>query len=80
MFTAKASGIKTKKEVKFKYEWWKFSSGNNPIMVERNKRRLLIDNVGIGDESDYYCIVTNEWGNKKHSNTVHLTVTGKIKN
>ena len=48
-------------------------------MVGRNKPRLLIDNVRIGDESGYYCIVTNEWGNKKHSNTVHLTVTGKIK-
>ena len=63
MFTAKTSGIKTK-EIKFKYEWWKFSSGHNPFMVGRNKS-LLIDNVGIGDESGYYCIVTNEWGNKE---------------
>ena len=75
MFTAKASGIKTK-EVKFKYDWWKFSSGHNPFMVGR---RLLIDNVGIGDASGYYCIVTNEWGNKKNSSRVHLIVTGKIR-
>ena len=76
IFTATATGIKTRA---FEYEWWKFSSGQQSVMVGRN-RQLQIQNVKIKDERSYYCIVTNEWGNKISSERVHLTVTGKTQN
>ena len=75
-FTATATGIKTRA---FEYEWWKFSSAQQSVMVGRSKR-LRIENVKIKDGRSYYCIVTNEWGNKKSSERVHLTVTGKTQN
>ena len=76
VFTPTATGIKTRP---FEYEWWKFSSGQQSVMVGRN-RRLRIQNVKIKDGGSYYCIVTNEWGNKISSKKVNLTVTGKTQN
>ena len=75
-FTATASGIKTRSG-EFEFEWWKLSNGQQSLMVKRTKR-LQIQNVKIKDRGEYYCVVINEWGNKKISDSVHLIVTGKI--
>ena len=72
-FTTTATGRKT---TKFKYEWFKYNNKQRSLII-RNKN-LVIYNVRIKDEGSYYCIVTNEWGTRKPSTLVHLTVTGKI--
>ena len=75
-FTATASGIKTRSG-EFEYEWWKLSNGQQSVMVKR-KKRLQIQNVNITDGGNYDCIVSNEWGNNKISESVHLIVSGKV--
>ena len=75
-FTATASGIKTRSG-ESEYEWWNLSNGQQSIIVRR-KKHLQIQNVKIKDEGDYYCITSNEWGNKIFSESVHLIVTGKV--
>ena len=74
--TARASGIKTRSG-EFEYEWWKLSNGQQSVMVKRTKR-LQIQNVNIKDGGYYNCIVSNEWGNNKISESVHLIVSGKV--
>ena len=74
-FTATASGIKTRSG-EFEYEWWKLSNGQQSDLVKRRKR-LQIQNVKIKDEGNYNCIVSNEWGNKMISDSVHLGVSSK---
>ena len=74
-FTATASGIKTTSR-EFEYEWWKLSNGQQSVMVGK-KKRLQIQNVKIKDRGDYFCIISNEWGNTLISESVHLTVNGK---
>ena len=75
-FTATASGIKTRSG-EFEYEWWKLSNGKQSVMVKR-KKCLQIQNVKIKDAGYYNCIVSNEWGNNKVSESVHLIVSGKM--
>ena len=75
-FTATASGIKTRSG-QFVYEWWKLNNGQQSTMVKRMKR-LQIQNVKIKDGGNYNCIVSNEWGNYKISESVHLIVSGKV--
>ena len=61
------------------YEWWKFSSGQQSLMVG-SSRSLVMHNVQIKNQGNYNCNVTNEWGNKIASEIVHLTVTGMTQN
>ena len=77
-FTATASGIKTRSG-EFEYEWWKLSNGQQSVMVGK-KKRLQIHNVKIKDRGDYFCIISNEWGNTLISESVHLIVNGKAQN
>ena len=72
-FTATASGIKTRE---FKYEWIKFK-GPRSAIVGRD-RSLVIKNVGGEDAGSYYTCVTNEWSNTQCSDTVNLTISGKL--
>lgn len=72
-FTATGSGIKTRE---FEYQWLKFS-GNRSVVVGRS-RQLMINNVRIEDGEYYYCSVTNQWNKIRYSETVTLTVIGKI--
>ena len=74
-FTATASGIKT---VGFKYKWRKLHGEQQSSIVGRNRRHLMINNVRIKDADWYYCIVTNEWDNKKPSQAVQLLINGKM--
>ena len=73
IFTAIGNGIKTRQ---FKYGWVK-SKGENLTTVGRNAQ-LMINNVKIKDQGSYFCGITNEWKRTKYSNTVQLTVVGKI--
>ena len=73
-FTAIGNGIKTRE---FKHEWVK-SKGENITTVGRNAQ-LMINNVKIKDQGNYFCGITNEW-KKKYSNNVQLTVIGKMTN
>ena len=72
-FTATASGIKTRE---FKYEWIKFK-GLRSAIVGRD-RSLVIKNVRGEDAGSYYTCVTNEWSNTQCSDTVNLTISGKL--
>ena len=73
-FTAIGNGIKTRQ---FKYEWVK-RKGVEVTTVGRNAQ-LMINNVKIKDEAIYFCGITNEWKKTKYSNSVQLTVVGKIR-
>ena len=73
-FTAIGNRIKTRQ---FKYEWVK-SKGEKLTTVGRNAQ-LRITNVKIKDQGSYFCGITNEWKRTKYSNTVQLTVVGKIR-
>ena len=72
-FTATASGIKTRE---FKYEWIKLK-GLRSAIVGRD-RSLVIKNVRGEDAGSYYTCVTNEWSNTQCSDTVNLTISGKL--
>ena len=72
-FTATASGIKTRE---FKYEWIKFK-GPRSAIVGRD-RSLVIKNIRVEDAGSYYSCVTNEWSNTQCSDTVNLTISGKL--
>ena len=72
--TATAHGINMNN---FVYQWNKRDSDRLPDKVSGvNEIVLMIPNVTDSDEGDYYCIVTNEWGNSKTSDDVSLSVTG----
>ena len=73
-FIATADGINKKN---FEYQWKKRGNGNiakNASGV--NGAVLMIPNSLNSDEGQYYCTVTNEWGNNKDSNDATLTVEG----
>ena len=74
--TAMANGISTGVN-NFKYQWRKRDSDGIPDKVSGvNASVLTIPNVDKSDEGQYYCIVTNEWGNSVESNNATLTVFG----
>ena len=76
-FIATASGIKTRSG-EFEYEWWKLSNGQQQSVMVKRKKRLQIQNVKIKDGGYYNSIVSNQWGNNKISESVHLIVSGKV--
>ena len=72
--TALASGINTNN---FEYQWRKRGSTNFPdkiLSVEKDV--LVIPDVSISDEGDYYCNVTNEWGRSVISYTTSISIEG----
>ena len=74
IFTATASGINKEN---FVYQWKKRGNRNLPNKVLGiNGAELKITNSLKSDEGQYYCTVTNEWGNSEVSNDVTLTVVG----
>ena len=75
-FIVEASG-KTDKNQLLLYLWEK--KGRNKLpdkVVGRRSTMLAIPNLMETDEGQYYCIVTNEWGNSVKSRYVTLTVQG----
>ena len=75
-FTATASGITNNKQLMF--QWRKNHNKQNlPEKASGGKEAVLtITNLVEDDEGKYDCIVTNEWGNRKKSNVITLTVKG----
>ena len=63
----------------FMYQWRKRGSDSLPNKVSGvNEATLIIPNIIVSDEGQYYCIVTNEWGRSVESDDVILTVEGSI--
>ena len=74
-FIAAASGITDKK--KLIYLWKKNGKNKLPDKVSSHRSTTLtIPNLMKNDEGQYYCTVTNEWGNSVRSGYVTLTVQG----
>ena len=74
--TAMADGISSHVS-NFKYQWRKRDSNGFPDKVSGvNTSVLIIPEAAKSDEGQYYCIVTNEWGNSVESNNATLTVFG----
>ena len=77
-FTAIASGISTS-ENNFMYQWSKRNSSSFPDKVSGVRGTVLtIPNVTESDEGQYYCTVTNEWGNSEVSDDVTLSIFGML--
>ena len=73
-FNATASGIN---KMNFEYQWKKRNGNSLPKKVSgANETTLKIPNVTESDEGQYYCTVTNEWGNNDMSGDATLTVFG----
>ena len=76
-FIATSSGITDKN--KLMYLWGKNGKNKLPDKVTgHNSTTLTIPILKKNDEGEYYCIVTNEWGNSVRSGYATLTVQGKI--
>ena len=74
-FIAASSGITDKKELI--YLWEKDSRNKLPNKVIGHKSTMLtIPNLMEDDEGQYYCTVTNEWGNSVRSEFITLTIQG----
>ena len=74
VFIATASGVNMKN---FIYQWRKRGSDSLPHKVSGvNEVTLTIPNLIVSDGGQYYCIVTNEWGNIVLSDNAILTVEG----
>ena len=74
-FIATSSGITDKKQLI--YLWEKNGKSKLPNKVIGHKSTMLtIPNLKKSDEGEYYCTVTNEWGNSVKSGYVTLTVQG----
>ena len=74
--TAMADGISSNVS-NFNYQWRKRDSNGFPDKVSGvNTLVLIIPEAAKSDEGQYYCIVTNEWGNSVESNNATLTVFG----
>ena len=72
---AAASGITDKKPLM--YLWKKNGKNKLPDKALGHKSTLLtIPNLIEADEGQYYCTVTNEWGNSVRSGYITLTVQG----
>ena len=68
---ATASGISETNN--FVYQWWKRGLADK---VLRSDPVLVISDLSLSDEGDYYCNVTNEWGRTVQSNATILFVDG----
>ena len=73
-FIATASGVS---EANFVYQWRKRDNERLPNKVSGvNKAALIIPDLSMSDNGDYYCIVTNEWSRSVESNYVTLIING----
>ena len=75
IFSATSSGITDKKELIYLWE----KNGKNKLpdkVIGHNSTKLTIPNLKKSDEGEYYCTVTNEWGNSVRSGYITLTVQG----
>ena len=76
-FIATASGLG--EENLFVYQWKKRSNGGLPDKVLlSDKHIIVISNLSLSDEGDYYCTVTNQWNRSVESNVINLSIKGKI--
>ena len=74
-FNATTNGINTS-ESNFMYQWMKRGSNLPDKAMGVHGPVLTIPNVTESDEGQYYCTVTNEWGNSEVSGDATLTVFG----
>ena len=74
-FIATSSGITDKKQLM--YLWEKDTKNKLPNKAIGHKSTMLtIPNLMEDDEGQYYCTVTNEWGNSVESEYITLTIQG----
>ena len=74
-FIVASSGITDKNNLI--YLWEKNGRNSLPNKVSGHRSTMLtIPNLMEDDEGQYYCTVTNEWGNSVRSEYVTLTVQG----
>ena len=74
-FIATSSGITDKKELTYLWE----RNGTNRLPDKALGYRstiLTIPNLMENDSGQYYCTVTNEWGNSVKSEFITLTIQG----
>jgi len=69
-FTATVSGVGVEN---FRYQW-----RHNGIYISGNTGTLLITNVNRHHSGEYWCIVTNQYGDRVISNKVYLTILSKF--
>ena len=75
IFIATSSGITDNKELMYLWE----KNDKNKLSdraIGHNSTKLTIPNLKKSDEGEYYCTVTNEWGNSVKSGYITLTVQG----
>ena len=72
-FTITASGINMRN---FDYKWEKRGGQFSDRVRGINSTTLIIRSTLLSDEGQYYCNVTNEWGNSIRSDDITLTVEG----
>ncbi|XP_065918658.1 hemicentin-1-like isoform X2 [Dysidea avara] len=70
-FTITASGINMRN---FDYKWEKRGGQFSDRVRGINSTTLIIRSTLLSDEGQYYCNVTNEWGNSIRSDDITLTV------
>ena len=59
----------------FKYQWKRMGSDSLPDTASGgNSSRLTITSISPSDSGMYYCIVMNQWGNRKESDSVTVNV------
>ena len=68
---ATASGISETND--FEYQWRKRGLADKVLSFDPV---LVISDLSVSDEGDYYCNVTNEWGRSVQSNATVLFVEG----
>ena len=61
------------------YQWRKRGSDFLPNkLLSVNETVFTIPDLGISDQGNYYCIVTNEWDRSIVSDDVTLIVKGEL--
>ena len=74
-FIATSTGKTDRKELMYLWE----KNGKNKLpdkVIGRKSTALMIPDLKKSDEGEYYCTVTNEWGNSVKSKYITLTVQG----
>ena len=71
--TVTASGVNMGN---FSYKWSRRGDHLQSRVRRVNRATLTIRNILLSDEGQYYCTVTNEWGNSVSTGNITLTVKG----
>jgi hypothetical protein len=61
-----------------RYEWRRLSAGGGYAVVGGNQETLVIERMGVGDEGEYQCVVSNEAGAASTS-IARVTLSSGIK-